>query len=124
MRRLALGLFIALAAGAATAKPLTVGFYLPWAASSRASVAQHASGLDVLAPMSGALDSAAGTVRWQPDPALAALPAKNRPKVFPVVSNAHDEVWDTAAADGALLDPKAGDSFISTLVSEAKARGY
>ena len=125
MRRLALGLLAALAAGAAAARPLAVGFYLPWDAASRASVAAHAAALDVLAPMSGALDSAAGSVRWQPDPALAALSAKGHsPRVFPVVSNAHDNVWDAAAADGALLDPKAGDAFIAALVSQAKAQAY
>jgi spore germination protein YaaH len=125
MNRLALALAVAFAAGAAAARPLAVGFYLPWDAASRASVARHAAALDVLAPMSGALDSAAGTVRWQPDPALAIAPAKApRPKVFPVVSNAHDNIWDAAAADGALLDPKAGEAFIAALVGQAKTQGY
>jgi spore germination protein YaaH len=127
MRRLILALLLGLAvAGAAAAKPLAVGFYLPWDEASRASLIQHAGALDVLAPMSGALDSAAGTVRWQPDPALAPAlaAAKVKPRVFPVVSNAHDHVWDTAAADGALNDPKAGDAFIAALVAQAGAQGY
>ena len=114
-----------LAASPAAARPLTVGFYLPWDAGSRASVVQHAAALDIIAPMSGALDSANGTLRWQPDTAPAAIPSKTRkPKLYPVVSNAHDEVWDTAAADGALLDPKAGQAFIDALVAAAKTQGY
>jgi spore germination protein YaaH len=126
---LALALALSLVAGAAVARPLMVGFYLPWDAASRASVTAHAAALDVLAPMSGALDSAAGTVRWQPDPALApalaAAKAKGgQPKVFPIVSNAHDSLWDAAAADGALLDPKAGDAFIAALVAQATAQAY
>jgi len=116
---------LALAGGAAAARPLTVGFYLPWDAASAASAVQHAAALDVMAPMSGALDSPAGTVRWQPDPAPTAIPAKTRkPRVFPIVSNAHDEVWDAAAADGALLDPKAGQAFIEALATAAKAKDY
>lgn len=122
----ALALALSLAATAAAARPLMVGFYLPWDSASRASTVAHAGALDVLAPMSGALDSAQGSVRWQPDPALAPALAKARakPKVFPVVSNAHDNVWDTPAADGALLDPRAGAAFIAALVDQAKAQGY
>jgi spore germination protein YaaH len=128
MRRLLLALALSLAAGSAVAanKPLTIGFYLPWDAASRVSSVAHAGALDVLAPMSGALDSPQGSVRWQPDPALpAALAAAHgRPRVFPVISNAHDNVWDTAAADGALTDPKAGEAFIAALAAQARAQNY
>ncbi|HEX3366623.1 glycosyl hydrolase family 18 protein [Phenylobacterium sp.] len=117
---------LALTAGAAAAKPLSVGFYLPWDAASTASLGAHAGALDVVAPMSGALDSPMGHVRWQPDPARAAAlaAAHGKPKVFPIVSNAHDEVWDAAAADGVLLNPQAGDAFIAALAAEAKAQAY
>lgn len=127
---LLIALALAAVAGAAPAQrasaPLRVGFYLPWDQASRASAVAHSGSLDVLAPMSGALDSAAGTVRWQPDPALpsALAAARGKPKVFPIVSNAHDNVWDTAAADGALLDPTAGDAFIAALAAQAKAQNY
>jgi spore germination protein YaaH len=125
---LALGLALASVAPAAQAapRPLTVGFYLPWDQASRAALVAHAARLDVLAPMSGALDSAQGTLRWQDDPARApALAAAHgRARVLPVVSNAHDNVWDTAAADGALLDPAAGDAFIAALAAAARAQGY
>ncbi|WP_394761428.1 hypothetical protein [Phenylobacterium sp.] len=125
IRALVIAAVLALATSPAVARPLSVGFYLPWDAASRASVVRHAASLDVMAPMSGALDSAAGRLRWQPDAAPAALPARGRkPKVFPVISNAHDEIWDTAAADGALLDPKAGEAFIGALAAAAKAQSY
>ena len=126
LRRL-LGLALALSvATSAAAKPLTVGFYLPWDKASQASLVAHAASLDVLAPMSGALVSADGALRWQEDPARvpALARTKARPKVFPVISNAHDNVWDTAAADGVLLDPAAGEAFIAALVNQAKAQGY
>ena len=126
MRRTILALALSLVAGAAIARPLSVGFYLPWDAASRASLTQHAASLDILSPMSGALDSPTGSVRWQPDPALApALAAAHgKPRVFPIVSNAHDEVWDTAAADGALLSPTVGDVVIAALVARAQAQSY
>ena len=119
-------LTLGFAAGAAAARPLSVGFYLPWDAASTASLSAHAGALDVIAPMSGALDTPQGHVRWQPDPARApALAAtRGKPKVFPIVSNAHDEVWDAAAADGVLLNLQAGDAFIAALVAEAKAQAY
>lgn len=121
-----LAIVAALMATAGAAKPLSVGFYLPWDAASTASLKAHAGALDVVAPMSGALDTPQGHVRWQPDPARAAAlsAARRKPRVFPIVSNAHDEVWDTAAADGALLNPQAGDAFIAALVAEAKAQNY
>ena len=77
--------------------------------------------------MSGALDSAAGAVRWQADPARPRPDGRDRParpRVFPIVSNAHDEVWDTAAADGALLNARAGNAFIAALAAKAKAERY
>jgi peptidoglycan-N-acetylglucosamine deacetylase len=123
---LILAVALALAAGTAEARPLSIGFYLPWDAASTASLAAHAGALDVIAPMSGALDTPEGHVRWQPDAASPAAlsAARNKPRVFPIVSNAHDEVWDAAAADGALLSPQARDAFITTLVAEAKAKDY
>jgi spore germination protein YaaH len=122
-------LCLALAAGMvlaapAAGKPLRIGFYLPWDAASRAAIVQQAAGLDVIAPMSGALDSAAGTVRWQDDPARGPALSKGKPKVFPIVSNAHDEVWDTVAADGVLTDDRAAQAFIAALSSQAKAQDY
>jgi spore germination protein YaaH len=126
-RLIALILAFAVAGGeTAAARPLMIGFYLPWDAASRAAVVRRAGELDVLAPMSGALDSAAGTVRWQDDPARgpALAAARTKPKVFPVVSNAHDEVWDATAADGALTDDRAGQAFIDALTTAAKAQGY
>jgi spore germination protein YaaH len=121
MRRAALALALSLLTTAVSAKPLSVGFYLPWDEASRTSVIQHAAALDVLAPMSGALDSPMGSVRWQPDPVQG---KGGKAKVFPIVSNAHDNVWDTAAADGALLNPRAGDAFIAGLVAQAKSQNY
>jgi hypothetical protein len=69
-----------LSVSAAVAKPLTVGFYLPWDAASTASLTTHAGALDVIAPMSGAVDTPAGRLRWQPDSARGAVLAHARHK--------------------------------------------
>jgi spore germination protein YaaH len=64
-------------------------------------------------------------VRWQPDPALAALPkAGGKPRVMPIVSNAHDTVWDAPAAEAVLTDPAAGQAVIAELVAKATAQNY
>lgn len=115
-----------MAASPAEAAPLIAGFYLPWDKASQSSLSAHASALDVVSPMSGALDSAQGHIRWQPDVsrpgALAA--AGRKPRVFPIVSNAHDEVWDAAAAEAALNDPAASRAMIDALSARAAAENY
>lgn len=113
-------------ASATSIKLLRVGFYLPWDAASKASLLEHASSLDVLAPMSAAVVSAGGSIRWQDDPAraVALASAARKPAVFPVVSNAHDNLWDAVASDGVILDEGAGEAFMGELVDQARAQGY
>lgn len=113
-------------ASAKSTKPLRIGFYLPWDAASKASLVQHAAALDVLAPMSATLVSSGGLIRWQDDPARGIVLASTarKPAVFPVISNAHDNVWDAAASDGVILDAGAAEAFIRELVDQAQARGY
>ncbi len=117
----------ALTTGAAVAAPpITAGFYLPWDPASTSALTAHAGALDIVSPMSAALDTPQGHIRWQPDPALAAAlkTARKPPRVFPIVSNAHDEVWDVAAAEAAMTDPAAGKAMVAELLSQAAARNY
>lgn len=124
LRNLLLAAVLAMAAAApATAKPLLVGFYLPWDAASQGSLRRHARSLDVAAPMLASVVSPAGEIRWQDDPAGREVAAK-RPRVMPVISNAHDEVWDTLASDGVILTAAARDGFAAQLVTRAKAQGF
>jgi spore germination protein YaaH len=44
--------------------------------------------------------------------------------VFPIVSNAHDNVWDAAAAEAAMADPGAARAVIDALAAKAEAEGY
>ncbi|THD61546.1 glycosyl hydrolase family 18 protein [Phenylobacterium sp.] len=126
-RSAALALVALLAlAGHAAAAPLTVGFYLPWDAASRASLVAHAGSLTVVSPVSASVDTAQGHVRWQPDQALpgALAAARRKPKVYPTISNAHDQVWDVTAAEAVLADTAASQAVIDDLVVKAAAQGY
>lgn len=102
-----------------------VAFYVPWEPPALASLKAHVSQLDVFAPMWASLVSARGEVRWETDPeAHAALAAAARkPKVMPVVSDAHDDIWDVAAAEAVITDPAAGQAFAENLAQRAKAEG-
>ena len=128
-RRLFVALALALgghAAFAAQGTPALVAFYVPWEPTALASLKAHAGSLDVFAPMWASLVSTKGEVRWESDPeahaALAAAP--RRPKVMPVVSNAHDDIWDVAAAQAVIGDPRAAEAFAEALAARARGEGF
>jgi cellulose synthase/poly-beta-1,6-N-acetylglucosamine synthase-like glycosyltransferase/spore germination protein YaaH/peptidoglycan/xylan/chitin deacetylase (PgdA/CDA1 family) len=108
------------------AKALTVGFYVSWDPDSRASLTQHVSQLDIVAPQWFALKDAQGDLDITDDPqALATIAsAPHAPAILPVVHNAHEELFDTAFGDGLLLNRVAQDRLIATLVSQADQHGY
>jgi len=107
-------------------KALTVGFYVSWDPDSRASLTQHIDQLDVVAPQWFALKDDAGGLDIADDPQAVALIAAqpHPPAVMPVIYNAHQELFDTAMADGLLLHPAAQDKLVATLVAQADAHGY
>jgi spore germination protein YaaH len=133
--RWALGLALALAATAAAqpqprpqgpaARPAheLVAFYIPWDASALASLKAHVRQIDVFAPMWASLVAPSGKLVWESDEeahaVLAAAP--RRPKVVPIVTNAHDDVWDAAAAEGVILNDAATAALAANLVKQAKA---
>ncbi|MDB5418391.1 MAG: polysaccharide deacetylase [Phenylobacterium sp.] len=134
--QLILGLGLALAAAAAGAqgarepapppRPQFVAFYVPWEPPALASLKAHVQDIDVFAPMWGSLVSAKGEVRWEADPEAHAVlaAAARRPQVMPILSNAHDEIWDKAAAEAVILQPAAAQAFARALVRQAQADGY
>jgi cellulose synthase/poly-beta-1,6-N-acetylglucosamine synthase-like glycosyltransferase/spore germination protein YaaH/peptidoglycan/xylan/chitin deacetylase (PgdA/CDA1 family) len=107
-------------------KALTVGFYVSWDPDSRASLTQHIDQLDVVAPQWFALKDDAGDLDIADDPQAVALIAAqpHPPAVMPVIYNAHQELFDTAMADGLLLHPAAQDKLVAALVAQADAHGY
>src|SRR5512147_42998 len=92
-------------ARAARPAQMLVAFYIPWDADALASLKAHVGQIDVFSPMWASLVSPAGKLIWESDePAHAVLAAApRRPKVIPIVSNAHDDVWDAPAAEGVIV---------------------
>jgi len=133
--RWALSLALMLAATAAAApserepapaaKPsqLMIAFYVPWEPAALASLKAHVNELDVFAPMWASVVSPAGKLIWESDEeAHAALAAAaRRPKVLPIISNAHDDVWDAPAAEGVILNDTATQAMAADLIARARA---
>jgi spore germination protein YaaH len=132
--RWALGLALALAATSAaeprgrTSAPAVrpaplVAFYIPWDPPALASLKAHVGQIDVFAPMWASLVTPAGKLVWESDEeahaVLAAAP--RRPKVLPIVTNAHDDVWDAPAAEGVILNDAATATLAANLIKQAKA---
>ena len=108
------------------ARPLTVGFYVSWDESSRASLARNVDQLDVVAPQWISLSSPKGDVDLTADPRAEAViaGAKHRPALLPVIHNAKNAVWNGPMADAVVLSPAARKALIDHLVTLAQSRGY
>jgi cellulose synthase/poly-beta-1,6-N-acetylglucosamine synthase-like glycosyltransferase/peptidoglycan/xylan/chitin deacetylase (PgdA/CDA1 family)/spore germination protein YaaH len=105
-------------------KQISVGFYVPWADTSRSSLAAHIGELDWVVP---ALVSVAGpqhavTVTQDPrfDALLAATP--NKPKILPMVQNVTDEQWDGAGTAAMLASRAARKQFLDRIEPMLVAR--
>ena len=111
---------------AQSSKPLFVGFYVGWDAASRRSLAAHVASLDVFAPLWLTIRGPKAEVVAESDPGARKLLAARThpPRVFPILSNAHDDEWDTAAADAAILDPQTRDAVFTKLTDLARTQGY
>lgn len=130
--RWALGLALAAATAAAPSdrepprppkpSPLLVAFYVPWEPAALASLKAHVGQIDVFSPMWASIVSPQGKVVWESDEeahaVLAAAP--RRPKVLPIISNAHDDVWDAPAAEGVIVNDRATAALAANLIARAK----
>jgi spore germination protein YaaH len=107
----------------APASQLLVGFYIPWDAPALASLKAHVGQIDVFSPMWASLVAPTGKLIWEDDPEAHAVLAKapRRPKVLPIVSNAHDDVWDAPAAEGVILNDAATAALAGNVIRQAKA---
>ena len=110
----------------AAAPPVFVGFYDAWDQSDLPALPRQLRGLDVFAPRWLTIRGAQGLVVTEPDNGAAAMAARAGPrlKLMPLISNAHDDIWDQAAADAVILDPAARKAFLARLQSLARAKGY
>jgi spore germination protein YaaH len=107
-------------------RPLVVGFFDAWDQSSRAALPDRLPKMDVFAPLWLTVRGPKAEVVVEPDDGVDGQIAKSRPrpKVFPLVSNAHDNEWDLEAAEAVILDPAARAAFAARLADIAKTRGF
>jgi spore germination protein YaaH len=127
-----LALLLALAAAWAPAEAFAaraadlVGFYVPWDAQAKTSLAANAPALTVFAPQWVNLADAAGGLRVIDDAAALEVlkTANRRAAIMPLVTNAHDAQWDAAAADAALRTPDVQAAVVAGLAAAAEARGF
>lgn len=109
-----------------SARPLTVGFYVSWDESSRASLARNIEHLDVVAPQWISLSNSKGELELTSDPRAEAViaGAKHRPALLPVIHNARNAIWNGPLADAVIISPVARKALVDHLVQLAQARGY
>ena len=106
--------------------PLFDAFYVGWDDNARTSLASHVGALDVFSPMWVTVRGAKAELVPEDDPQTQALIAArpHPPRVIPIVSNAHDDIWDAKAAGAAILDPAVRASTFTGLAALARARGF
>ena len=106
--------------------PVFAGFYDAWDQSDLPALPRQLQGLNVFAPRWLTIRGAQGQVVVEPDGGAAAIAARQAPrlKLMPLVSNAHDDIWDQAAADAVILDPGVRTAFLVRLRQLAQARGF
>ncbi len=112
-------------AGAAAGKaPLRLGFYMPWDAASRASLAAHAGDLDWLAAGLATVTGADHHITYEHDADLAALLGKQAraPRLMPMIQNAMtDGRWDGEGTARLLAAAPARARFADRIVAMVAA---
>jgi len=127
LRALRLGTLLAvLPFLSAAAKPNVTAFYVPWDATGRSDLAAHISAVDIFAPFWIALKTPDGIPTITPDDTTSALiaSAKPKPTVMPIVTNAHDAIWDGDTADATITRPESRSALIAALARLAADRNY
>ena len=106
--------------------PLFAGFYDAWDQTDLPSLPRQLAGLDVFAPRWLTIRGAQGQVVLEPDNGAGPIARRAGPrlKVMPLISNAHDDIWDQAAADAVILNPAAQKTFLAQLGRLAQGRRY
>ena len=122
----ALGLAICALGASAQGAPLFAGFYDAWDQTDLPALPRQLAGLDVFAPRWLTIRGAQGQVVVEPDNGAGPIAARAAPrlKVMPLISNAHDDVWDRAAADAVILSPAGRKAFLDQLSRLAQGHRY
>lgn len=104
-------------------------FHVPWDAASLQSYIDHQDQIDILSPQWVLVDNPTGAMTLVPDAKMADQLAKRKPglKIMPLVANAHDGMWDSAAAAGVITSPDARvrmAEHLAKLAAEMHFDGY
>lgn len=110
----------------ATHGPQFAAFYVGWDDNARTSLASHVGALDVFSPMWVTVRGPKADLVPEDDPQTQALLAArpHPPQVIPIVSNAHDDIWDAQAGGAVILDPDVQRRVLAGLADLAKTRGF
>ena len=122
----ALGMPAAATSLSAPRAPVFAGFYDAWDQADLPALPRQLAGLDVFAPRWLTIRGPQGQVVVEPDNGAGPIAARAGPrlKVMPLISNAHDDVWDQAAADAVILNPAIQKAFLAQLWRLARGRSY
>jgi spore germination protein YaaH len=102
------------------ASPILKVFYFKDSPEARASLFEHPSSINVLAPQNYSINSS-GILLGSIDPAILAFAEKHKIKVMPLVTNGS---FSSDTADAIFGDPAKQDSAINALVAEAEQQRY
>ena len=99
-------------------RPVDVAFYVPWDDASKASLRQHVTQIDWVAPALLSVTGPHHDLHVTPDTAFASIihAARRRPQVMPVVQNVADDAWDSAGTAALLHDRSARTAFLKQLL--------
>jgi spore germination protein YaaH len=113
------------AARTAPKEPGLVGFYVGWDPNARTSLAGHVGALDTFAPMWVTVRGAEAELVPEDDPDTQALLARRPrpPRIMPIFTNAHDNIWDAKSAEQTILDDGVRARVNQGLIDLAKQRG-
>ncbi len=104
--------------------PSVLGFYMPWDAPSRQSLAAHVGQIDWLVPGLATVTGDGHRFAYESDAYLHRVidGAARKPRLLPMVQNARDDgSWDGAATARLLADPAARHAFARQLVAMVQA---
>lgn len=114
------------AGNGATAKPLVIGFYVPWDDDSASSLRAHYNRLDWVVSADGAIDKNGGGLRVQDDPKLQSIERSriHRPDTYLMVQNIADGVWFSTPMTAILQNHAARARLIAETIKAVKARHW